>query len=70
MKYKIGTKFIPRGKGKNLRTVVDFYTTFNIKGELVKERYVTTHDLLGHKVYDYGVVQTTIDMGTIIDIPE
>lgn len=67
MKYSIGTKFIPNRKVKIIHTVVDFNTTYNIMGELVKERYVTSHDMCGQKVYNDDVVQTTIDMSTIID---
>ncbi len=67
MKYSIGTKFATRGKYSKLHTVVDFYTTYNIMGELVKERYVTSHDMCGQKVYDGDVTETTIDMSTIID---
>lgn len=67
MKYHIGTKFKTRHKIPFIYTVIDFHTTTNSKGETVKERYVCSHQLCGQTVYDYDVVQTTIDMSTILE---
>jgi hypothetical protein len=42
---------------------VDVLRTTNSKGELVRLRYVATHDLAGQTVTDYDVVATSIAMG-------
>ena len=63
MDYEIGTKFKTRGKAPRFCEVVDVLKTYNSKGELVKTRYVATHDFMGQKVTDYDLVATTIAMG-------
>ena len=64
---KVGTQFIRRGtKRKDVETVIDIYKTYNLAGELVKTRYVATHDLLGQTVTDRDIVAPTIQMGTIV----
>jgi len=63
-KYPIGYRFLTRGRHSRLCTVVDYLTTTNIAGKIVKTRYVTTHVLLGQVVTDNDVTQTSIDMGT------
>ena len=67
MKYAIGTTFKTRGKHKKTCTVIDFYTTTNIQGQVVAERYVCTRELMGQTITDRNVVQTSIDMGLTID---
>lgn len=69
MKYPIGTKFISRSnkKHKRVQTIVDYLTTTNLKGEVVRERYVATHDFMGQKVTDNDIIPTSIDMGEIIN---
>lgn len=62
---KIGTKFKTRGNAPKLCTVVDILKTYNAKGELVRTRYVATHELLGQIVTDRDVVETTIRMGLV-----
>lgn len=65
MKYPIGTKFKTRGKAPRVCTVVDYHTTTNLAGEVVKERYVATHEFMGQIVTDYDVCAVTIARGLI-----
>ena len=64
-KYPIGTKFKTRHKHPKFCTVVDIHKTYNSKNELVKVRYVTTHEFLGQTVTDHDITETTIAMGFI-----
>jgi hypothetical protein len=64
-RYPIGTQYRTRGKAPRLCTVTDIYRTFNSAGELVRLRYVATHDFCGQTLTEIDVVQTTIDMGLI-----
>ena len=67
MEIGIGTKFIRRtSKTKRIETVIDIYTTFNLKGEVVSVRYVAEHDFMGQKVIDYDIIKTTILRSEII----
>lgn len=61
-KYKIGQQYTTRNKCKDLCTVTDIHTTYNLEGDIVKQRYVATHVCMGQLVTDYDVPQTTIDM--------
>lgn len=63
----MGTKFTTRPSPKVTRenTVVDFWVTRNLAGEVVRVRYVSTNKMLGQNVFNYDVVQTTIDRGLI-----
>jgi hypothetical protein len=63
MEYPIGTLFKTRGKYPRLCEVVDIFKTYDSKGELVKTRYVATHEIMGQIVTDYDVVKTTISIG-------
>ncbi len=64
--YVVGTQFKTRGKSPRLCTVQDCHKTYNIKGELVKVRYVVTHEFVfGQIVTDYDVVAATIALGLI-----
>lgn len=65
MKYPIGTKFKTRGKAPRECVVVDYLTTTNMQGDIVKQRYVAQHTFLGQTVADYDVVETTIARGLI-----
>lgn len=61
--YPIGYEFtLKRGKKGILThlTVVDYLTTTNSKGEIVKFCYVTEHEFLSQKVRDYDVCHVTI----------
>ena len=60
-----GTTYKTRGKAPRLCTVVDRLNTYNIKGELVSTRYVSTHEFLGQTVTNSDVVVTTIQMGLV-----
>lgn len=62
-KYPLGTVYTPRGKVKRVCTIVDIHYTINSKGEQVKFRYVSTHEIMGQTVYDYDVVETSIILG-------
>jgi hypothetical protein len=62
-KFPIGTEFRTRGKAPKLCTVIDILRTFNSSGELVRVRYVATHELIGQTVTDSDVLETTIAMG-------
>jgi len=65
-RFKIGQKYIPVGdKNKAVHTVVDIHTTTNAAGEVVKLRYVSTHEFCGQIVYDYDVNDTRIARGAI-----
>ena len=63
-RFKIGTTFIPVGRGY-VCTVTDIHTTTNAKGEFVKLRYVAEHMFAGKVVTDYDVTETTIARGLI-----
>ena len=61
VQYAIGTQFIrATGKSRPVETIVDIYTTRNDAGEVVKLRYVATHDYLGQAVTDHDVPEATI----------
>lgn len=65
----IGIRFISRSNRKNKRvqTVVDKHVTYSaITGEVVKTRYVATHELMGRTVTDYDVCATTINLAEIV----
>lgn len=62
---EIGTKYKTRHKVPKLCTVIDRHDTFNIKGELVKTRYVSTHEFMGQVITECDVLETTIKMGLI-----
>ena len=51
------------GKAANLCTITDIHTTFNLAGELVKTRYVATHQFLGQTVTESDIVATTVARG-------
>lgn len=57
---EIGTKFTQQRKHAKEQTVIDIYTTYNSKNEIVKVRYVCAHVTIGQRVIDYDVVKTTI----------
>ena len=65
MKHPIGTKYATKTKqrGIDIHTVIDFLITTNIKGEVVFERYVTTHVFCGQLVKNFDVCAVTIARG-------
>lgn len=64
-KFSPGTKFKTRGKYPRVCTVMDTLHTYNGAGELVRVRYVATHEFLGQTVIDRDVCETTIALGLI-----
>jgi len=68
MEFSIGHKFIRRhSKHKYIETIVDIHKTIStVNNEVVKTRYVATHDFCGQPVTDYDVLQTSIAMGELI----
>lgn len=65
MDIPMGTQYMTRGKVKRLCTVIDKHTTTNLKGEIVRERYVSSHDFCGQKVIDSDVALCAIKLGAI-----
>lgn len=60
-RFKIGTTYKTHNKkNASLCTVVDIHTTTNAAGEVVRVRYVTSHEFCGRTVLDYDVCDTTI----------
>ena len=65
-RIEIGTQFYMRGKkAKDIYTVVDIYTTYNSKKEIVHVRYVAEHEVLGQKVMVYDLPGSMIIRGKI-----
>ncbi len=62
-KYEVGQQYLPKGKGCTLRTIIDIHTTYNLASEVVRLRYVSTHDFLGQKVIELDVCETTVSIG-------
>jgi len=65
MKYQIGTKFIPRGLD-SIHEVIDYHITSNSRGEIIKERYVTSHSFMGQEIIKSDIPQATIDRSEIV----
>jgi hypothetical protein len=67
MKYPQGTKFIRRGdKQKRILTVIDYHTTRNISGDIVKQRYCVAYEVAGQILIDSDITETTISRGDIL----
>ena len=64
-RFPIGTKYKTRGKHPLVCTVTDIWKTYNYAGNLVRLRYVSTHEFCGHSVETFDVVETTVAMGEI-----
>ena len=59
MKYPIGTQYTDH-YGR-VCTVIDYHITrSHLTGDVVKERYVASHQLMGRAIMDYDVIETTI----------
>ncbi len=68
MRFPIGTKFIRYSRAeKQVETVVDIYTTRNNAGDVVKVRYVATHEFLDQEVADYDIPEVTIARSEIVE---
>ncbi len=58
---KIGLKFVrPWTKRKDVETITDIYETRNSAGELVRTRYVATHEFMGQQMVDSDIVIVSI----------
>ncbi len=67
-KFPIGTKFIRYSRAEEqVETIVDIYTTRNNAGDVVKVRYVATHEFLGQEVADYDIPEATIARSEIVE---
>ena len=66
--FKIGTQFKTRGKHPRLCTVIDILKTYNSLNELIKIRYVATHEFLNQTITDDDVFETTIKLGLIKEL--
>ena len=67
LRFPIGTKFLRHSrKDPRVETVVDVYTTTNIKGDVVKVRDVCTQEFSGQETCDYDVPETTIARSELI----
>lgn len=62
-RYSIGQQYKTRGKHPVVCTIVDIHRTYNNAGELVKLRYVSTHEFMGQTLTDYEVVDATVARG-------
>lgn len=67
MKYQIGTKFIPRGLD-SIHKVIDYHITSNSRGEIIKERYVTSHSFMGQEIIKSDIPQATIDRSEMVKV--
>lgn len=69
MKFPVGTKFMRRHpanpKYAHVCAVTDYHVTRNLAGEIVRERYVATHEFLGQQIEESDIVETTIARGLI-----
>lgn len=64
-RFAIGQQYQTRGKRLVICTIVDIHTTYNAIGDVVKVRYVATHEFMGQTVTDRDVLVTTVAMGLI-----
>lgn len=64
-RYQVGQQFKTRGKAPRICTVTDVLRTYNSANELVRLRYVATHQFMGQTLTDIDVCNTTIDLGKI-----
>ena len=62
-RFDIGTQYKPVRKHTYLVTITDRLTTTNEAGEVVKSRYVGTHEFCGQTVTDYDISDTEIARG-------
>ena len=68
-KYGVGTNFIRKSgkrKNKQVETITDVYRTYNNANELIKIRYVATHEFIGNTITDYDVLETTISRSELV----
>jgi hypothetical protein len=66
VRFPIGTRYTTRGKHPRTCTVVDVHATYSVvSGELVKLRYVATHEFAGQVVTDRDVPEASIGLGNL-----
>ena len=63
MTYQIGTIYMDIGKAANLCTITDIHTTINLANDIVKTRYVATHQFLGQTITEADIVAVTVARG-------
>lgn len=63
--FPVGTMFKSAGKHPRTCIVEDMLTTRNLAGEVVRIRYVATHEFMGQKVTDSDVSPVTIARGLV-----
>lgn len=70
LRFPIGTRYTTRGKHPCKCVVVDVHATYSaVSGELVKLRYVSTHEFAGQTVTDRDVPEPAIALGSPV-LPE
>lgn len=63
-RFPIGHSYMSAGKFPKPCTIVDIHTTLNAAGEIVRQRYVSTHEFMGQTVTTYDVTETEIAKGS------
>jgi hypothetical protein len=63
--YSIGTQYTSGGKRKDICTVIDIHKTYDFKGDLVKTRYVSTHEFMGQLVTEHDIPVVSIQRGEL-----
>lgn len=57
-RFQIGHKYM--GRNKRECTVTDIHKTYNVAGDLVRLRYVATHQFMGQVMTEVDILETTI----------
>jgi hypothetical protein len=68
-RYPKGTQFVRMGQ-KNTQTVVDYFVTRNMAGDIVRARYLCHHTVCGQIVTDSDITETSIKRAEIVLIPQ
>ena len=63
--FAIGQQFMTRCREPHLCTIIDVHKTYNAAGELVKYRYVATHEFMGQTLTDCEVPEAMVARGII-----
>lgn len=64
-RFAIGDQYKTRGKHQRICTIVDILRTYNAADELVRIRYVATHNFMGQEIMDSDVCDATVAMGLL-----
>jgi len=64
-RFPVGTKFNTRSMSPRLCTVVDFHVTTNLAGEVVRARYVSTHEFMGQLITTIDITDTAVARGLV-----